>query len=476
MRIGLLKIALFALVIAAPVAALSFGVVKPYGQTSEHPKFPALKKLATGQGKVFDSLGEAILHRSAVTVEVIRLRSAIGYQRTHFVDIASIVSGRDDWLFYKGDFRACYDEADTSAALAQLDVLTDLAKSSGLDMTVSISPDKSVIYPEYLHPLAKYYWACKAVARRTLDDRIKIDAPRVVDHAQVLLAERAQHPDRKLYYETDTHWTPYGAALAFRQLMAALNPSKPYAALPPPHPTGGLLKHVTDMTVTLMVPREETADELDRETEARVAAIDAGSSHLKTVVLRDSFYEYLLGELEGALHYKVFHLELDQDKYPAEIATADRLIVNSIERFFIRRILKDELSWDALLAKAILTRNMSAAEKCTDYAAVTATPAKNGPLQLTVGLRRNDASEICLRLTLDSDAAGQVLVSLPMKQGEGSAFEPGRLVPMPIAGGQQTIGLILPGYLCGKDLRIDLGAKAKIKLQEIEIGQIGGAL
>ncbi len=42
MRISLLKIALFAFVIAAPVAALSFGVVKPYGQTSEHPKFPCI--------------------------------------------------------------------------------------------------------------------------------------------------------------------------------------------------------------------------------------------------------------------------------------------------------------------------------------------------------------------------------------------------------------------------------------------------
>ncbi len=127
--------------------------------------------------------------------------------------------------------------------------------------------------------------------------------------------------------------------------MVALNPSQSYGALPPPHPTGTLSKHVTDMTVTLMVPREETADDLDGETEARIAAIDAASSHLKTVVLRDSFYEYLLAELQGDLHYEVFHIELDQEKFLPEIASADRLIVNSIERFFIRRILKDELSW-----------------------------------------------------------------------------------------------------------------------------------
>ncbi len=129
---------------------------------------------------------------------------------------------------------------------------------------------------------------------------------------------------------------------------------------------------------------------------------------------------------------------------------------------------------DAPLAKAILARNMRAAQKCTDYSA--ATPSENSSVQFAVAPRKI-GSDICLRLTLDSDAAGRAFVSLPMKQGEGNIFEAGRSVPVPVVGGGQTISLILPGYLSGKDLRIDLSneAKTNIKLQTIEIGQVGGA-
>ena len=91
-------------------------------------------------------------------------------------------------------------------------------------MVLSMSPDKSTIYPEALNATVRGYWRCRVENSAALRRLIKRELPDLIDHAEPILAEKARHPDIPLYYATDTHWTPYGGAIAVRQLLAALYP------------------------------------------------------------------------------------------------------------------------------------------------------------------------------------------------------------------------------------------------------------
>src|SRR5690554_2086774 len=132
-----LKIAIFAGVVAAPLLALAvLGAVAPYGQRP-HPGFPKARALAIAKQGAFDQLGKALLDRSIVTREAIRLKYALDYDVSRYVDTDLVVSGRGDWLYYKDDFSrntVCVGRSRMAAAMAQIDLMTDLAMAAGLQM------------------------------------------------------------------------------------------------------------------------------------------------------------------------------------------------------------------------------------------------------------------------------------------------------------------------------------------------------
>jgi len=98
-------------------------------------------------------------------------------------------------------------------------VLSDIGRAAGIDMFIAMSPDKSTIYPEKLNRSVRGYWRCRTESVAAVRRLMKLWAPMLIDHAEALLAEKARHPDVALYFTTDTHWSPYGAAVGLRHLL-----------------------------------------------------------------------------------------------------------------------------------------------------------------------------------------------------------------------------------------------------------------
>lgn len=234
----------FAIVCAAPLAGLIIGgAVLPYGQ-KPHVPFPRTGEIFEGKPGALDVLGKALLDRSPVTEAAIRVKNWTGYSGIEFVDTTGVISGRDGWLFTKADFN-CFGTGATARAAMLASTMIEVAAAAGVDVYVSVSPDKSSIYPEQLLPAARRYWSCKPAATEAMRRALAHRHPHLLDHAISILQEKARDPHAKLYFHTDTHWTPLGAAFALRQLVAAVGDID-VAALPAPRITGKAARR-TDM-------------------------------------------------------------------------------------------------------------------------------------------------------------------------------------------------------------------------------------
>lgn len=465
MRIGpylltRIKIAVFAAFLAAPLLSLAvFGVTDSYGG-ADHPEFPRLSTVLKKRGKL-DRFGNAVLHRSAAMKEAIRLRNWISYRLVGFVDAESVLSGEAGWLFYRGDFAAgtCLGADRAARDLTQLETLVDLARAAGIDMIVSVSPDKSTIYPELLNQAVRGYWRCQPHDSALMRALMRDHAPRLLDHALPILAAKAQDPNRLLYFATDTHWTPMGAAFALRQLLEAALPG---AVIPPPTASAETRGKQTDLSRMLLLPQIEWAPPPERAWRDALADLNPAPQADRTLLIHDSFYGALLQDLQAVfpgmqeLNY-IFEGKLDA----SAAATADRIIVNSVERLLLPRIEGGALDWESPIATALIARSRARAEACTGFApvaapqdgvAMPALPAEMLPcLRVTVVMKEDSAGlEVAL-----ADAAG--------------AFAPGRAIELELAKDAAAVTLVLPEGVTAAELRLD---PKRAVLSTVEIGRI----
>jgi hypothetical protein len=141
--------------------------------------------------------------------------------------VDSVVLGRDGQLFYSGDAslaarsRAAGSEAELAArAQGVIDGISRRAaylKAKGIAYLVVIAPDKTSIYADKLPPQ-------RIAQGRSVLDRVAAGLPAevrplFVDLRPALIAARAAG---EVYYRTDSHWNPRGAAIAYDALVAAL--------------------------------------------------------------------------------------------------------------------------------------------------------------------------------------------------------------------------------------------------------------
>lgn len=455
-----IKIAVFAIFLVAPVLSLAvFGVTDIYGG-SDHPEFPRIGQVLKKRGKL-DELGNAVLHRSLAMKEAIRLRSWIGYRLVGFVDTEQVVSGEAGWLFYRADFAqgACLDAGRAARDLTQLETLIDLTRAAGIDMIVSISPDKSTIYPEMLNQTMRGYWRCQPRDGPLLRAMMRDHAPRLIDHALPILAAKAQDPGRRLYYATDTHWTPMGAATALRQLLAAVLPG---AAIPPPTASSGMLQQQTDLSRMLLLQQTEPGPLPERAWRDALVALNPAPLAHRTLLIRDSFYGVLLRDLQAVFPGLLelgYSLKGEPDTSAIEIA--DRIIVNSVERSLLPRIERGPLDWDAPIVTALVARNRSRAEGCTDFAPV---PAPQGRLAMPA----LPAEMLpCLRVTVQmKKGSADLAIALADKSG---AFVPGRAIELELVQDGAQVTLVLPEGVTAAELRLD---PKRAVLSAVEIGRI----
>lgn len=455
-----IKVALFAVFLVVPLLSLAvFGVTDIYGG-SDHPEFPRIGQVLKKRGKL-DEFGNAVLHRSVAMKEAIRLRSWIGYRLVGFVDAERVVSGEAGWLFYREEFAkgACLNADRAARNLEQLETLIDLSRAAGIDMIVSVSPDKSTIYPEMLNQTMRGYWRCRPHNGLLLRALMRDHAPRLIDHAPPILAEKARDPGRLLYYVTDTHWTPMGAAAALRQL---LDVALPGADIPPPTASTEMLRQATDLSIMLLLQRTEAEPRPARDWRAALPGLNPNPQADRTLLIRDSFYGVLLRDLRAifpGLRELGYKSKGKMDT--SAIATADRIIVNSVERSLLERIKDGPLDWDAPITAALVARNRARAEACTDF-----TPVASQRIGFVIPAPPVGALP-CLRVTARMKmAAANLVIALA---GASGAFVPGHAIELQVTQDDARVTLVLPEGVTAA--RLSLNPK-RADLDAVEIGRV----
>ncbi|HVQ13655.1 MAG TPA: hypothetical protein VMS40_08695 [Vicinamibacterales bacterium] len=142
---------------------------------------------------------------------------------------ASVIKGRDGWLFYADD-GAMEDYAEappfTGAELEQwrhtLQDTSDWLRAKGITYVFVIAPDKHVIYNEYMPETIRR----SAISR--IDELVSYlrehSSVRVVDLRPALFAAKARE---RLYHRTDTHWNDRGAFVGYQSIIEALTEEVP---------------------------------------------------------------------------------------------------------------------------------------------------------------------------------------------------------------------------------------------------------
>lgn len=480
--------AAFAAVVASPLLVLAVrGAVEPYGQREFTP-FPPMEVLSTGSSGAFDQMASALLERSQLKKSAISIRNTVLLKIVHQYDHNNVVTGKDGWLYWKGDWfeGQCQKKYDVEMAVSRMDAMLDVAGASGIEMYFAIPPDKSTVYPEFLDPHFEKLWACKQQSADLLRSTIRTEAPRVIDHLTSQLDAKRNSTGDRLYSKVDTHWTYVGAAIALRQLLVAVFPEA--KEIQPPALTGKMTLRPADLeTLMLLVGNGEAESEIDRPAETKalssVKQFDQASS---TVILHDSFYKKIVGLTDPFRHAFAVGLGAGQQEITNAILASNRLIVSRVERAVVESALTGPLSWPSPLGQALVARNELAARECGDFAPASGAPrlqamvadangylttAPDPQMVTTVPVSAGGGRTPCVRLHLMLKVPDTFEIYFSPHDGPDGAFVAGRSIQLPLDAGDHAIALVLPDYLAGRSIRIDPGDSGQqTTMRDVEFG------
>ncbi len=154
----------------------------------------------------------------------LRLNGVINYNLFNRSPVDKVELGKDDWLFYSAENNmelvdGNYPDFDEKAlefyCNKQIATKDRLAKQ-GIDYILVLPPSKVSIYPEYI---AHGDYKVQRTAADIFADYIQQHSDiKVVRLKDVILQEKAKTDDL-LFFKTDTHWTPKGKYVAYKEII-----------------------------------------------------------------------------------------------------------------------------------------------------------------------------------------------------------------------------------------------------------------
>lgn len=453
-----LQILVFSLFLAGPVLALLvFGEVERYG--FDFAKFPKWRAIIEHPARR-KALGDAILDRSILRREAVSARNRLNYGLFGYLDTPQIVSGIDGWLFFKRQFfdGRCLGEAELAGALRHLDTMAAFAGAGRQRLLVSVAPDKSILYPDKLHPRARAYWGCKAATGalwRTLALR---EAPDVIDLAAPLAEARRRDPSTLVYFPHDTHWTRAGSAVARRTLVSALAgkavTTPPPKIAPTPVPFAGDLSQL----LLLGLPPDLGPD-VDPLPEGEVAAVAALLSLGKTAFVHDSFVRVWIDDFRATFPGDYIVVKSGNEAEDAQtIAAADTILAMTVERDLVNHVRSGMLGWSFPLGLGILERNRQLAAGCT-MAPAALPPAGEGPV--VVAIPSTPGRLPCLSIALKAKEGTIVTVTLPNADGDLDAAAAASPIQIALPAKDGDIRLVLPASVMGREVAVGFASPGR---------------
>jgi hypothetical protein len=272
----------------------------------------------------------------------------------------------------------------------------------------------------------------------------------------------------------DTHWTPYGGAIALRQLLTTIYPT---LDIPAPRLSDGAATQEMDLASALQLPLEKQASKVAPLPRGVLDQLNRNSAAVRTIISHDSFYDRISSQVHAAFPNAMVFRGIKDARWMREhVAVADRLIVNLVERDLVRAITDGVLDWKANIPLAIIARNRQVAEQCGSFEAVAAIAA-DSPVDIrnktgiAVAVREVEPRHLpCVRISLVARGPTTITVALP--DGSGARI-PEHLVKLRVEAGTQTVGLVLPRQASGAHIGLGVtGLGETATISKIEVGEV----
>jgi alginate O-acetyltransferase complex protein AlgJ len=224
-------IVLFIAVLWIPLAGMALDLDRD--DPSDENRTPAAWPALTWDWRSFREMPEGLTRyfedHFAFRQRLVRWQAAARLRAFGVSSSDAVINGRDGWLFYADD-GALDDYAEAPPFTdAELEVwrrtlqdTSDWLRAQGIPYLFVISPDKHVVYPEFMPR------AIRPTAISRIDQLVehlrRHSTVRVLDLRPALLAGKEHE---RIYHRTDTHWNDRGAFIGYQQIVQALAPDVP---------------------------------------------------------------------------------------------------------------------------------------------------------------------------------------------------------------------------------------------------------
>lgn len=405
-----LRVGVLGIVVLAPLIAwLLTGPVGPY-EGRPQTRYPAVSSVFSPDMAGRARFADAVMERSWIRRAALTARNTLDYYVFGGVEMESVVSGADGWLFYKPQFEAwdCDMAVSNRNGLEGLRFQAQLAAAGEVPLVFAIAPNKATIERARARGrAARYIGACYDETEGRLRELAASDETGlIVDHTAEL---RRIRTDGDQYYATDSHWNSRSAAAGFNQLM-----SQPPVALgvpqwdyetAPNQLSPGMGHGILQLNI------QETDDRVVPE-QVDWSLVDADAYPETVLVYHDSFYASLNRMIRARIR-NVIDVNINQSGYRRNfdrLPEADAVVVERVERSLLQNFaLPGRTAGSDEIYHWLLERNAETARDCAWQSGVDL--ASSGDASDSVEFRRmsrrdDDAFH-------PDEANPRVLVSIP---------------------------------------------------------------
>lgn len=266
--------------------------------------------------------------------ELLRLYSHI--KKSLSADDDSVLKGKDDWLFFKGENsldnfqnKILFTDTELANVAQYLVDIDDWARKNGKNFYYVIAPDKNKIYGEHITTLKKIRPDSESRTNQLVQYLHENTNVKVVYLYDVLMKNK---DSGLLYYKQDTHWNDFGAYFGYVEIMNLIKQQYPslktvtYSGVEPATWPSGDLKR--------MMSGLHTSD----NTQYKRPVIDNNCpkcKKYKVFVLRDSFTEALKRYFDNTFNSVSYKTTVDvtPDDLQYMKNNTDIIIMEQVERY-----------------------------------------------------------------------------------------------------------------------------------------------
>lgn len=152
----------------------------------------------------------------------------LNYNLFHRAKTPKVEPGRDGFLYLTEDGNLSLEVSEQQDFAERLpeyssiqQQISDKLKAQGIDYVLMLTPGKPSVYPEYIASSAH---GDEDTIGDAMYDHLKENTDVHAVWSKDILKASKDDPDGELlYFRTDTHWTPYGRNIAYRELIGTLN-------------------------------------------------------------------------------------------------------------------------------------------------------------------------------------------------------------------------------------------------------------